>query len=74
MTDSQILDAAEAYEEERKLWGIRTNKMNPPETRYEVVRIDQVAVGCPTMDTAEYEREEQMMLAAMKKALQRVNG
>lgn len=72
MTDSEILDAAEAYEEERRLWTVRKNKMIP--VQWEVVRAPddgdpEVVITAIDSDVADYEKDEQRMLAAMKAAL-----
>ena len=64
----KILDAAEAYEEERTFWTVRVNKAFDP-ARFEIVRC---AGGDPEVKAwtngeagSVYEMEERRMLAAM---------
>lgn len=73
MDDCALLDAAEAYQNERALWNIRTNKSFSP-TRYEIIRRPNNSDPCVMASTTGWntalsELEEMSMIAAMKEAL-----
>jgi hypothetical protein len=72
-TFDQLLDAADAYEAEKARWLIRTNKM-AMDFPIEVCRRDDdgepvVVIGTRHPATADNERAEQSMAAAMRAAL-----
>lgn len=73
MTDSELIDAAEAYDRERSRWNLRFNKAHTP-ARHEVFRVDEdgdpvVMAWTTGADTAINELEEMRAIAAMKAAL-----